>query len=432
MSAPLFYGPKFVALDANGDPIAGALLYTYVASTLTDQATYQDDGLTTPHANPVVADAGGTFDPIFLDNLTYRMILKTSAGVEVWDVDDITPFPATGLGSGAATKSGSYALIVGDRDKFLFFDATATATLPLVADAGEGWVVSIINGGSGVVTVDGNGAETINDVPTITLAPNESAILTCDGSQWIACVIYLGGKTVPGSYTVIVTDNRILIKMIVAGTITLPSAATAGVGWNVSVELDKLDDSSSSSIVPDGTDTIDGRASINIGFGQRIELVVTSASAWSTYRGGGSQTKVKTANETVNNSDTLQDDDDLNSFILNPNIYYKIEGYLIGIADASADLKLALTFTQTPGAFGVTVMSTTPGGTQSFDYTSTGGDGLVIATQTGADQGIIVKGGLRSHATLPSAMKLQWSQNAADASDATLFKGSWLEITPTG
>jgi hypothetical protein len=87
----LFVVPKQFALSASGGALPGAKLYAYQTGTSTPQNTYQDIGLITAHANPVVADAAGFFPPIYLDPSLphYRLTLTTSADVQVWQLDDI-------------------------------------------------------------------------------------------------------------------------------------------------------------------------------------------------------------------------------------------------------------------------------------------------------------------------------------------------------
>lgn len=80
---------KFREFDDSGDPLAGGLLYTYVAGTTTPQATYTDQGGGTPNANPVVLDANGRAS-VWLDpTLSYKLVLKTSAGVTIYTVDEV-------------------------------------------------------------------------------------------------------------------------------------------------------------------------------------------------------------------------------------------------------------------------------------------------------------------------------------------------------
>ena len=95
--ATQFVNGRFQAFDDNGDPLVGGLLYTYTAGTTTNKTTYSDPGLTTPNTNPVVLDARGEAD-VWWGTGTIRMTLKTSAGVTVWDKDNI-PTAAQAVGT---------------------------------------------------------------------------------------------------------------------------------------------------------------------------------------------------------------------------------------------------------------------------------------------------------------------------------------------
>lgn len=80
------------AIDANGLAINGAKLYAYLTTTTTPTNTYTSSTLGVANANPVVADSGGLFGPIFLDPaVTYRFQLKTNAGVLIEDLDPFSP-----------------------------------------------------------------------------------------------------------------------------------------------------------------------------------------------------------------------------------------------------------------------------------------------------------------------------------------------------
>lgn len=67
------------ALDLNGGPVAGAKIYFYLNETTTLQSVYADEALTTPHTNPVVADADGVFPTIFADITDYFTVALTDA-----------------------------------------------------------------------------------------------------------------------------------------------------------------------------------------------------------------------------------------------------------------------------------------------------------------------------------------------------------------
>jgi hypothetical protein len=111
MSGLLLAAPVFRAIDATGAPMAGAQLQFYVTGTTTPTPVYSSSTLATPLANPVVADSGGLFPPIFLDPaVTYRVQLLTSAGVLISDVDPEVEsvVEATQAQVNAGTATGIY------------------------------------------------------------------------------------------------------------------------------------------------------------------------------------------------------------------------------------------------------------------------------------------------------------------------------------
>lgn len=83
-------GVRYIALDSDGNPISGAKLTTYAAGTTTPLATYSNVSLTTSNANPVVADAGGLFGPVFFANVSYKLVLTESDGTAVWTQDNVS------------------------------------------------------------------------------------------------------------------------------------------------------------------------------------------------------------------------------------------------------------------------------------------------------------------------------------------------------
>ena len=84
--------PVFKAFSNDGKPLAGGLLYTYIAGTSTPQATYKDSSLSFPNTNPVVLDSRGE-SPLWLDpTLIYKFLLTDSLGNTIpnYPVDNIS------------------------------------------------------------------------------------------------------------------------------------------------------------------------------------------------------------------------------------------------------------------------------------------------------------------------------------------------------
>lgn len=129
--------------------------------------------------------------------------IKTLA--EAINTELLSAFALT-FGQGIATHSTNYTVVAGDRGNFLSVTGTTTITLLAAATAGDGFPLGIINTGSGIVTVDGNGAETINGNATVTLYPNDSAIITCNGTLWVGAINY--GMS-SGTWTPTVQDSSL-------------------------------------------------------------------------------------------------------------------------------------------------------------------------------------------------------------------------------
>lgn len=80
--------PKQQFLDANGNPLASGMVYTYAAGTTTPLATYTDSTGSTANTNPVILDSRGEAE-IWLGVAAYKFKLTTSENVEVWTVNNI-------------------------------------------------------------------------------------------------------------------------------------------------------------------------------------------------------------------------------------------------------------------------------------------------------------------------------------------------------
>ena len=82
---------------------------------------------------------------------------------------------------GSVSKSGAYTS--GLTDRTIICTAAMTLTLLAVATA-SGRDLRVINDSSGTVTIDGNGAETINAQATVTVGAGGMVDLYCDGTEW--------------------------------------------------------------------------------------------------------------------------------------------------------------------------------------------------------------------------------------------------------
>jgi len=133
--------PRFFITGTNR-PLAGGLMYTYKAGTTDPATTYSDDAGTT-NTNPIQLDSDGQCDLFLDDAVSYRIILKNSAGVTQFDKDRIASIGSTQVQSfnsiaalrlrsgttiaNAAKTLGYYAAGDGGGNSF-YWDGTSTAT----------------------------------------------------------------------------------------------------------------------------------------------------------------------------------------------------------------------------------------------------------------------------------------------------------------
>lgn len=90
------------------------------------------------------------------------------------------------FGAGTAPKSGAYTVIASDRGKTLNCTGTWTLSFTAAATLGDGFSVTVVNSGSGVITLDPSGSETIDGGTTLTLAAGESCVVTCTGTALLS------------------------------------------------------------------------------------------------------------------------------------------------------------------------------------------------------------------------------------------------------
>ena len=105
------------------------------------------------------------------------------------------------FGNSVSSKTTAFTVATSDQGKLFAITGTTTATLLAAATASTNFTVAMMNIGTAVVTVDGDGSETINvgqgDVTSITLGVGQSVILISTGSKWYGM---LTGNVLPRGY----------------------------------------------------------------------------------------------------------------------------------------------------------------------------------------------------------------------------------------
>ena len=228
----------------------GCLLHTYESGTTTPLATYQNAAGTTPHANPIVMDSGGRAPAgIFLTSGTsYRFVLATSADVTIWTQDGVERESGVGLSgttgflamfdaAGSSVEDSNFTnLSDPDADRIMFWDDSAGLNAYLTPGA--------------PLRIDGT-----NII-----------------SSWVTSIT---------TNTTLTTSHSFVLASAGAGvfTVSLTSAAVMGNGWVFNV---KKTDSSGNAVTvdPDGSETIDGDATIAIANENESYTLVSDGVNW--------------------------------------------------------------------------------------------------------------------------------------------------------
>ena len=82
--------PKLQFLDANGNPLVGGKLFTYIAGTTTPKTTYTTAAQSTANTNPIILDARGEANVWLLAGEAYKFVVQNAASVTQYTVDQIT------------------------------------------------------------------------------------------------------------------------------------------------------------------------------------------------------------------------------------------------------------------------------------------------------------------------------------------------------
>jgi hypothetical protein len=198
--------------DSNGNPLAGGKLYSYQAGTAVLQATYTDQTLATPNANPVILDANGEADVWINPGLAYKFVLKDSNDIVRLDTDNVIDQNFGEVATWDANHTYQQGSIVRD-------------------SSGEGMLyVSLTNGNTG------------NALTTV--------------ANWR---IYDGKvRTVSVDSNAAVTDNLVRSNSAAGQVfITLPACSTTPIGKKITVK-DVGNGTNTTVVRGSGTDQIDG------------------------------------------------------------------------------------------------------------------------------------------------------------------------------
>jgi hypothetical protein len=145
--------------------------------------------------NTLVSIAQGLQWQLYLtDNSTYNGSWRTyqmGATTAQAQASTLAGFGLKATGATLSTNTpitsfnSSFTLGLSDRGStYVWTGALGTVSLPAAAGVANGWYVNIRNGGTGDLTIDPSGGETINGASTLTLAIDDSCTVITDGIRW--------------------------------------------------------------------------------------------------------------------------------------------------------------------------------------------------------------------------------------------------------
>lgn len=163
MSGILLQNGKQAFTDANGHPLSGGRVFSYVPNTSTLKDTWQDAAQTIPNTNPIILDARG--EASIYGSGPYRQVLRDASLVQIWDafIPDLVGSIQTAINDLYLKSAVQVVNVAALRllDKTIYRNAQ-TSGYYARADHGDGFytldltdTTSVDNGGTIIVAADG-------------------------------------------------------------------------------------------------------------------------------------------------------------------------------------------------------------------------------------------------------------------------------------
>ena len=245
--------------DANGQPVSGALINFYKTGTLTRQAAYTDANLTTPAANPVVADSAGYYVAYLDGALDYDIVITDSTGATTY-----ASYSRGAASDGSTADSYIFVDDLSELQNLTGFDTNDWARMLYKSAVGDGaggdfrflsgdQTATVLFATDPVASVD-TGANTVS----VTLADSDAIFVT--GQACVVSASDIGLTTNTKYYIRRVDDNTCSLHTTMADAYNnanlVSISALAG-----SVNLRRLVDSEQGVLVTPST-AIDGSAGV--------------------------------------------------------------------------------------------------------------------------------------------------------------------------
>lgn len=233
--------------DANGNPLAGGLVYFYIPNTLTPKNVYLDPAGATVGANPVVLDSAGR--AVIYGTGSYRERITDSNGNLIWDqlTADTSSTSQSYAGNSGGTANAvtiTAANFTNSDGQTIIFKAASTntgaATLNVNGTGGIVIYADAANGPQPLVggeIVSGDFATVIYDATLgafhlIAAQPNNAAVTlasasTVDLGTAVSHTITISGTTTITSLGATATASSPIYFITFSGALTLTYNATS-------------------------------------------------------------------------------------------------------------------------------------------------------------------------------------------------------------
>lgn len=133
-------------IGADGVPLSGGKLYSYIAGTTLPQATYTDSTGAVANTNPVILDSRGEAN-VWLGEATYKFRLTDADDVEIWTVDYVAA-PTTSL---SPVLSGNVTISTDSSGPALKITQTGTGPVLRVQDETDPDITPVIINSAGLL-----------------------------------------------------------------------------------------------------------------------------------------------------------------------------------------------------------------------------------------------------------------------------------------
>lgn len=146
-----FYGVAGQLFDDNGNPLAGGKIFSYLAGTTTNAATYTTSVGNIAHSNPIILNGAGRVPSgeIWLTtNVLYKFVVTDSANNLIGTFDNV---------AGITSKTSQEGYVVA-------LEGQTVVTVPFNYDVGQNSLSVFVNGSKQVITL--NYTETNNTTIT--------------------------------------------------------------------------------------------------------------------------------------------------------------------------------------------------------------------------------------------------------------------------